>query len=122
MDIQAATRWLDDYFAAWASTDPAQVSALFAEDALYWVGPFAEPLRGRDEIVRSWVAGTSVLLDHAHTVLAADDARVVAHWTVRLQQATGPAIDIDGILVLTFDDAGDCTTHREWFVSQPVTT
>lgn len=119
MDIRAATRWLDGYFDAWASTDPARVGALFSADALYWLDPFAEPLRGRDAIVRGWVAGTSMLLDHAHTVVAADDACVVAHWTARLQQATGAVIDIDGILLLTFDDAGDCTTHREWFVSQP---
>ncbi len=120
MDTPTAVRWLDAYFAAWESTDPAQVGALFSADAEYWVGPFAEPLRGRDAIATQWVTGTSVLLDHAHTLLAATDEHVVAHWSVRLGQASGAVIDIDGILLLTFDDAGACTTHREWFVSQPV--
>lgn len=119
MDIQAATRWLEDYFEAWASTDAAQVGALFSADAVYWTGPFAEPLRGRDAIVRSWVSGTSVLLDHTHTLIATDDDRVVAHWSVRLQQTPGAVVEIDGILLLTFDDAGDCTTHREWFMRRP---
>ncbi len=121
MDAPSAAHWLDAYFEAWGSTDPAQVGALFATDARYWVSPFTEPLRGRGEIVRSWVAGTSRLLDHASTVLAVDGEVVVAHWSVRLQRSGGAVVDIDGVLVLTFDAAGDCLSHREWFVTQPVT-
>lgn len=119
MDARAVARWLDAYFAAWESTDVARIGALFAEDASYWAGPFTEPLRGRDEIARRWAAGTSGLLRHAFDVVAVDGDVAVAHWAVRLQAAPGEASDIDGILVLEFDAAGACVSHREWFVSRP---
>ena len=118
MNVHKATRWHEAYLAAWDSTDPALVGVLFARDARYWSSPFAEPLRGRDAIVRDWVAGTSVLLDHAFTVLAVEGELVIAQWTVRLEQSTEAIVDIDGILLLTFDGAGDCATHREWFMSR----
>lgn len=120
MDIRTAGRWLDAYFAAWESTDPERVGALFTKDARYWGSPFTEPVQGRAEIARRWVTGTSELRHHTYTVLAVDGDVVVAHWTVRLRQASGGDTDIDGILVLTFDQEGACSVHREWFVSQPV--
>lgn len=119
MDTRAVTRWLDAYFAAWDSTDVVQIGALFAEDAVYWTGPFAEPVHGRDEIARRWAAGTSQLVRHASSVLAVDGDVAVAHWSVRLRQGPDEDVDIDGILVLEFDAAGDCVSHREWFASQP---
>ena len=47
--------WMTAYRAAWESNDPAEVGALFAEDALYYNEPFTEPARGRDAIVARWV-------------------------------------------------------------------
>ena len=35
MDLGAFRGWLQRYFDAWASNDPVEVSALFAEDAVY---------------------------------------------------------------------------------------
>ena len=57
MDLDAFRGWLQCYFDAWASNDPVEVSALFAEDAVYSYGPFREETHGRDAIVRSWVEG-----------------------------------------------------------------
>lgn len=119
MDTHAVERWLDTYFAVWESTDAARIGALFAADATCWVGPFAEPVRGRDEIARRWAAGTSTLLHHAFDVLAVDGDLAVAHWTVRLRLGPDDVVDLDGILVLDFDAAGACRSHREWFVSRP---
>jgi ketosteroid isomerase-like protein len=50
MDRAGFEGWLRRYFEAWVSNDPGDVEALFAEDALYWVGPFREPWVGRDQI------------------------------------------------------------------------
>src|SRR4030095_9338809 len=42
-DLDAFRGWLQRYFDAWASNDPVEGSALFAEDAGVFLGPF----RGR---------------------------------------------------------------------------
>ena len=39
-DVQ---RWLDAYIAAWSSYDPAEIAALFTDDAAYHYDPFSEP-------------------------------------------------------------------------------
>jgi ketosteroid isomerase-like protein len=118
MDTLDVTHWLDAYFAAWRTNDPGQVGALFATDAAYWVGPYAEPWRGRDEIVRRWTAGTGDLLQHWYNVLAVEGTLGVAHWRVEIRAGDGGSVELDGILVLTFNDAGECTAHREWYVTR----
>ena len=110
--------WLDRYFAAWASNDPVAVGALFARDATYAVSPFAEPWRGRDEIVRRWTAGNGELRHHEHTVLAAGAGSGVAHWRVVVATGAGGKLEMDGMLLLAFNDDGECTDHREWYMSR----
>ncbi|WP_396656963.1 nuclear transport factor 2 family protein [Microbacterium sp.] len=47
--------WLDGYVRAWKSKDPADVRAIFTDDAEYWFRPdSADPVRGIDAIVRMW--------------------------------------------------------------------
>ena len=52
-DVQ---RWLDSYIAAWRSYDPAAIGELFSEEAEYRYHPWGEPIRGRADIVKAWVA------------------------------------------------------------------
>jgi len=50
-----AQRWLDGYLRAWKSKDPADVRAIFTDDAEYWFRPNdPEPVRGIDAIVAMW--------------------------------------------------------------------
>jgi uncharacterized protein (TIGR02246 family) len=113
------TRWLDAYFTAWQSNDPDQVAVLFARDAAYWVGPYAEPWQGRDEIVQRWTAGCGTKVRHSYTVLATAGRLAVAHWRVAMRLDDGRAVELDGILMLTFNDAQECVEHREWYVERP---
>ncbi len=115
VDLEAFRDWLDRYFAAWASNDPGEVAALFAEDAVYSYGPFREEARGRDAIVRNWVAGgTAPGLRTEHDALAVAGERGIAHWRVSFD-ADGGRTELDGILVCDFDAEGRCALHREWF-------
>ena len=52
-DVQA---WLDRYVAAWRTYDPAAIGDLFSDDAEYRYHPWDEPIRGRAEVVRAWLA------------------------------------------------------------------
>ncbi|WP_213814088.1 nuclear transport factor 2 family protein [Glaciihabitans sp. dw_435] len=49
------TTWVENYRAAWESNDPADIGALFTDDAEYYTEPFNPPWRGRDEIVATWI-------------------------------------------------------------------
>ena len=51
-DVQ---RWLDAYIAAWSSYDPAEIAALFTDDAAYHYDPFREPLVGGAAIAADWL-------------------------------------------------------------------
>ncbi|HEY7661412.1 MAG TPA: nuclear transport factor 2 family protein [Actinomycetota bacterium] len=115
MDLDAFAGWLERYFAAWASNDPAEVAALFSRDAVYSWGPFREPARGREEIVRRWVEGDAQPgLETSFEPLAVRGERGVAHWRVSFEEGEGRT-EIDGILVCDFDEHGRCTLHREWY-------
>lgn len=115
MDAATFRVWLERYFAAWASNDPDEVAALFAEDAIYRYGPFRDDAaRGRDEIVRRWVdGGVPPGLSARFEPLAIEEERGVARWRVAFDRGSR-RVELDGILVLDFDAEGRCTLHREW--------
>jgi hypothetical protein len=115
MELDAFADWLARYFGAWASNDPVEVAALFAEDAVYSYGPFSGEARGREEIVRRWVqGGVQPGLETSFEPLAVSGERGVAHWHVSFGES-GDRVEMDGILVLDFDAEGRCTLHREWY-------
>jgi ketosteroid isomerase-like protein len=118
VDLSAFSAWLDAYFHAWVSNDPDDVTALFTEDATYQVGPFAEPWRGRDEIVGRWVEG-GTLSDPVFEwePLVLQDEVGVARWNVRWAGDAGDNQQ-DGVLVLRFAADGRCAEHREWYVTR----
>jgi ketosteroid isomerase-like protein len=118
MDEAPFRDWVDRYFAAWRSNDAEEVAALFAEDALYYVSPFRDPQRGRDQIVSAWVeGGVQRDLQVQYEPLAVSDRIGLAHWTVSFTD-NGSGWERDGVLVIEFDDQDRCLVHREWFVTR----
>jgi len=116
MDLASFGSWLDRYFAAWASNDPGDVAALFAEDAEYSWGPFRPSAHGRDAIVRAWVdGGAPPRLRSRSEPIAVAGKTGVAHWWVSFEDDAGGSVELDGILVCDFDVDGRCTRHREWY-------
>jgi ketosteroid isomerase-like protein len=115
VDLAGFRDWLNRYFGAWVSNDPAEVSTLFAADAEYWTGPFSQPQRGRDAIVERWTSEVQMDVRTTFEPLAIHDGTGVAHWNVRSRSVAGSLREWDGILVVTFDVEGRCREHREWF-------
>ena len=115
VDLDQLRSWLERYFAAWRSNDPAEVESLFAPAAVYSYGPFRDEARGREEIVRRWVeGGVKPGLRYAFEPLAVTGERGAAHWQVSFDDGDGRT-ELDGILVLDFDAEGRCVLHREWY-------
>jgi hypothetical protein len=115
MDLERFRGWLDAYFAAWVSNDPDDVRKLFAEDAVYWWGPFREPAEGREAIVAAWVDGPpQAQVEWSHEPFAVVGNRGMAHWRVSCGDQ-GDRTEMDGILAIDFDENNRCVEHREWF-------
>jgi ketosteroid isomerase-like protein len=120
--------WLDRYVAAWSSYDPVAIGELFAEDAEYRYHPWDEPVRGREEIVRSWVApeGDESQRDEPGSWDAHYDA-----WAVEGDRATAIGEsryrNPDGSFrtlyynnwALRFDANGRCVEFVEYYMELP---
>src|SRR6186997_2500493 len=103
MERAEVARWMDAYRDAWVSNVPAQVAALFTEDAAFASEAFQPPWQGRDEIVRRWTAGIKQDVDMAYEVMATDGDLALVHWHVFTRNAGDPIrTEYDGVIVLRF--------------------
>ena len=108
---ELAASWAERYFIAWKTNDAETVASLFTEDAVYFYGPFREPARGREEIVRRWTENDAPPdFRSAFDVVAVEGDVAVVHWRV-----SWGGVAMDGVLVVTFDERGLCREHREWY-------
>ena len=123
LSLEQLSDWLHRYFHAWQSNNAGDVAALFAEDAVYFYGPFREPARGRQTIVANWISDPQGQLDvtYKFEALATAGDLGIAHWHVQFETASEPGrrTELDGILVLKFNAALECIEHREWYASPP---
>ena len=117
MDLSAFQAWLDRYIAAWRSGDPADIGALFSDDARYFSGPFREPVVGREAIVAGWTDSPDApgSWEAEYRPLAIDGEVAVA--TGESRYANGRTYS--NIFVCRFDETGRCREFREWFMKQP---
>lgn len=113
-DVQ---RWLDAYVASWKTYDGAAIGALFSQDATYAYEPYAEPLRGRDAIVASWLEDPDATgtWEAAYEPLLIEGDRAVA--TGESRYARGDVYS--NLFVLSFDAGGRCSSFVEWYVKHP---
>lgn len=113
-DIDA---WIQGYIKAWNSNDPGEIGKLFAEDGLYYTGPFNEPWRGRQGIVNGWLerADQPGSFRFRYQVLAASgDTGVVRGWTEYLD----PPKEYSNIWVIRLDERGQCKEFSEWWMKK----
>jgi ketosteroid isomerase-like protein len=122
MTLDDLDRWLDVYGRAWERRDVDAFVACFAEDALYYWGPWAEPLRGHDEIRAQTEQAVSQQdnVRFGHEPLAVTpDGRGIARWWVSMHVPAEDTVEEDeGIFLVTLDAEGRCTDFREWWNSR----
>jgi ketosteroid isomerase-like protein len=119
--------WLDAYSRAWETYSADQVAALFSEDAEYRFHPADDPVKGRDEIVRAWVApeGSESERDPEGTYkgeyrpYAVDGNRAVAvgtstYWTDASRSQVERVYYNNWLL--EFDDEGRCRSFTEYWM------
>lgn len=114
----AFSRWLAAYGRAWSQRDPDAMTALFASGATYREDPFGAATRGRDAIRADWVdiAKHQQDIHFNYEILSANQQRGIAHWTASfVRRPSKEVVQLDGILMATFNTAGQCTEFREWW-------
>lgn len=120
-DTSAITSWVEKYVQAWNSNDSADIGALFTDGAAYYAGPFETPWRGRDGIVREWLArkdepGTT---SFRYEVLATDgDTAIVRGWTKYHESGR----EYSNLWLVRFGPEGRCREFTEWWVERPKKT
>jgi len=118
MDYESFQAWLEAYGRAWEAQDPEASAALYREDALNFETPFDEPMRGVTAI-RAYAAEAAAAqkdVKFSADVLAVSGDTGIARWTASFTRVpSGVQVELDGIFLVTFDDADRCHEFREWW-------
>jgi hypothetical protein len=121
MDELTFRHWLDAYGQAWEGRDPDAAAKLYAEDGTYQVTPFLKPLEGRQAILDYWreVARTEEQITFRYEILVSTEEFGIANWQASFLITT-PQLQtrLDGIFLIRLNDAGLCTSLREWWHKQ----
>jgi ketosteroid isomerase-like protein len=118
-DVQA---WLDRYVDAWRSSQPADIEALFTDDAAYRYRPYggdARAVRGRAAIVRAWLdeGDAPGSWEARYEPFAVEDDRAVAvGWSRYRATDDEPERTYHNAFLLRFDADGRCAEFTEFYM------
>ena len=111
-------KWVAKYRKAWESNDPADIAALWTEDAAWYRRPDEEPVLGRDAIVMAWleVADAPGETTFEYEVLGfGDGVGFVRGWTT---YQTQPPSEFSNLWVVRLD-GGRAYEFMEWWMEKP---
>jgi hypothetical protein len=127
IDTDAVQRWLIAYEHAWQTYDPAEIGALFTNDAEYRWHPWDEGdgvARGRDAIVAAWLSGRDrpgTYRGEYRPLVVHDDLAIAVGTSRYYRDATRQTLqrEFHNLWVLRF--AGDCRcfSFTEWYMKAP---
>lgn len=116
-----------DLISAWNTHDPHQIDALFSSDCVLNDCAIAEPLRGhrglRRAVLFNFLAFPDVRFEMVSQVCQGD--RIALEWRATGTQrgrfmgipATGRAVILDGVTLLTVRDGLICHLRRMWDIA-----
>src|SRR5664279_5641877 len=115
LDADHFGAWLDGYERLWRTAGTDELSALFADQAHYFLSPVEEPVVGLDAIAAMWVAqreGPDEVFTMAREVVAVSGDTGVARVDVRYGDPL--AQEYVDLWVVRFDDRGRAVRFEEW--------
>lgn len=114
--------WLDNYVAAWSSSDAEAIGALFSADAVYGYRPWDSEettVSGSAQIAASWLESPDdpSSWEASYAPYVVDGERAVALGSTTYL-ATGEHAErtYHNAFVLSFDEAGRCSEFHEYYV------
>ncbi len=118
----SVSQWLDSYVSAWKSYDAQEIGRLFSQGALYYYGPYSDPLRGREAIAADWIKNRDepgTYDAHYQPLAIQGDLAVANGRSLYYEKGTSTiAREFDNIFLIRFNDAGECTEFREWYMQK----
>jgi hypothetical protein len=114
--------WLSRYQQAWRTDDPAQIGALFTDDAEYYPWPFSAPWRGREEIVSKWIerGDSTAEWRFTYSILAVEgDTGVLEGRTWYAARDGDPETEYANVWAVRFAQEDRAREFREWWVERP---
>lgn len=114
------TDWMRDYLAAWASNEPADIAALFTDDARYYTEPYSPPWSGSEGIVEGWLAAADApgSVDFEWAPLTETRDLAVVQGTTRYTD--GPVYS--NLWVIRFAADGRAREFTEWWMEHSPST
>jgi hypothetical protein len=123
LDKAMVDAWLLAYVEAWKAYDPAAIGNLFSEEAVYRYHPYDAPVRGRDAVVESWLAGrdpAGTYDGHYQTVMVEDDQAAARGRSLYFESdGVTPKAEFYNLFLLRFDPDGRCADFCEWYIERP---
>ncbi|TRW43213.1 nuclear transport factor 2 family protein [Georgenia yuyongxinii] len=120
MDDRRLTDWMEGYVRAWNSNDPADIQALFTEDAVYLTEPYAEPWQGRNAIVRGWL---EIKDEPGQTTFRWEPLAVEGDLHLvqgRTEYRIDPPRSYRNLWAIRLDGDGRCFEFTEWWMKEPL--
>jgi len=116
MDFEA---WVEGYRRAWLSNDPADIKALFTDDAAFYDSPYVEPERGSDAIAEHWLAHADQPGDteFEYELVATDGD--LGFVRGRTRYTTDPPHEYHNLWVIRLENGGRCSEFTEWWMRTP---
>jgi hypothetical protein len=115
-DLAQVSDWLDRYVRAWHSNDPADIAALFTDDAVYRGAPYEEGHHGAAAIVGDWLARQDAPGETTFSwrpIAITDDVAVIEGTT------TYPTQVFANLWLIRLDADGRCREFTEWWMQHP---
>ena len=118
MTRESFQAWLDAYLRRQEHRDPEVIKEIFAEDCVYWWGPFNEARRGLQAAYEHHKNALSHQTDlrYDYRILATTDDYGIARFRLSLvDHAPGEPNTYDGIFLVHLDERNKCTLFEEWY-------
>jgi ketosteroid isomerase-like protein len=107
--------WIQGYIKAWTSNDPADIAALFTEDAVYYRLAFTEPWIGREAILKGWDEHKD---QPSEWEFEYDWLAIEGETGVLRGLSTYGQSVYSNIWLIKLDEKGRCYEFREWWVKK----
>ena len=112
------TAWVEQYVRAWNSNDPADIGALFTDDARYYTEPYAASWTGRQQIIDGWLEHRDEPGNTTFSwrpVVAGPELALVQGETTYLS----PPRTYSNMWVILLAADGRCREFTEWWMKHP---
>ena len=125
LDTTRIDDWLERYRGAWATDHPAEIGRLFTDEVRYFTAPFAEPLKGIDEVTAYWLgeAESGITWSFEYEVLASEGdlfvVRAVTRYPEGTRDAGGHREVFHNLWLVTMTDDGRAREFVEYFMLAP---